>query len=291
MNFPFLNKFFRGPVLGLDIGQSGVKLVRLHSRPEKTEADCHYYPERILAGTNQDVEAFRRFLQSQHLLGMSVAVNIEDASLKIRRVDVPKMPADDLREAVPWLLRDVVEGPISDYVVRHSLIEESVAGDVRRLSLVAYAIRKKTVHDRVGFLTRCGLKPVFVEPASVSLLALFDRLHGWKQGECCALIDLGESKSIFTVMSEGRLFFSRPLPGISLSLLRSQVEKELSLTPAEAELLLKNVEREGEKLDPILSSFYSRLAVETQRSVDGFSLVFKKERNESQGDIVSRIFL
>ncbi len=251
MNLSFLNRFKKKEIIGIDLGQSGVKLVHF-LRQKDEELKKWYYPTPVFPNRDKELPAFRNFLKSQGLTGASVVCNIEDISLKIRRVDLPKMPESDLTEAVRWQLRDVLEGSLTDYVVRYSHLDEYQVGENTKYSLVAYAVKKEVVQTLMDFLKKASLKVIGIEPAAVSLLAAFNVLHDWKEGEVYALIDFGESKSLFIVMENGKLYFSRPLAGISAQKFR------MTGMPA--------------------SDFYTQVAVEVQKSMDAFTLMFKKER-------------
>ena len=291
---PFLTRLRGQDVIGMDLGGSGIKLVRIHrqkdGKVESTTGWC--YPGAL---EEVDVPAFREYLRTQKLAGSIVACNIEDSSLKIRRVELPKMPDFDLREAVRWQLRDVVDGPIADYIIRYSLIEEISVGETRKLSLLVYAIRKSKVQKVTDLLKRLTLKPVVVEPTSVSLLALFDHLKGWKTGETYGVIDLGETKSVFSAVSEGRLLFSRPLSGISGRQFREMIEKELGLPTEDAEEIKRALMGQGfsegraaqlaaqwkEKACALLPFLHTKIAIEVQKSVDAFTLMFRREKMDS----------
>lgn len=279
----------------MDLGGSGVRFLRLGQGEEGVSQ--WYYPGAIV-DQEGEISSFRGFLRANRLAGALVASNIEDTSLRIRRVDLPKMPDYDLKEAVRWQLRDVVEGPVSDYIVRYSVVEEYSVGDVKKLALVAYAIRKSAISRRSEFLRSLSLEPVVIEPTSVSLLAAFDRVQGWQEGEYYGLIDLGETKSVFTVMGEGRLYFSRPLAGVSGQDLKGLLESDLALSPPDSESLKRHLMEGGEtgggadsrltamreKVDALLPTLYKQVSLEAQRSIDAFTLMFKKER-------VHRLFL
>lgn len=257
----FFQNLRRREILGMDVGSSGVKFVRLHRQgrghPSSLTVSHWFYPGPVLEGGEETISGLRDFLRIHHLGGASVACNLEEASLRIRRVELPCMPEEDLKEAVRWQMRDVVEGPVSDHVVRYSLIEEMVGGDPKRLSLLAYAIRKESVRCLLNFLKKLGLRPILVEPTSVSLLAIFDRVREWKEGEFYGLLDLGESKSLFVILGNGRLYFSRPLVGISGKEFVTQTR--------------------GLKEEEALPLYFNQMAVEIQKSIDAFSLMFRKE--------------
>lgn len=287
MNLPFFDKLGKREIVGLDMGHSETRFVRIR---EGQAVSKWNYPGSLL----EEAVNFREFLKANRLQGISVAANIEDPSLKIRKVDLPKMPESDLGEAVRWEMRDIVDGPIEEFVVRRSLIEEYRSGDSVRLSMVAYAINKKAVRGLASFLRGFGLNPVVVEPQAVSLAAAVERIHGFQPSEYYGLIDIGETRSTFIAAGEGRLLFSRPLPGVSGRELTTFIRKELEMGHRKAEDIKGMlVGAPGvpevsapmrEKAEAILPGFHTRVAIEGQRSVDAFALMFRREK-------VNKLFL
>lgn len=282
-------QFRKQPILGMDLGVSGVKIVRQEGGPDTSRTlSCWFYPGPVLEHEEQERTPFLDFLTANHLTEARVVCNIEDLSLKIRRIDLPKMPDADLREAIRWQLRAVVEGDVAAYVVRYSVLEEYSAGETKKLALLVYAIKKDAIQRRLDFLRRLSLNPAAVEPTSVSLLAAFDSIKGWEPGEYYGLIDFGESKSVFTAMGEGKLFFSRPLAGVSGREVSALLSRELALPAEETERLkrhlLNGTPLEGknealrERAEGLLASLLTQICVETQRSLDAFFLMFRKEK-------------
>ncbi len=277
-------------LMGMDIGAAGTKFVLArHARGERvTTISQWYYPGTLMDADEKEIKKLREFLQAHKLSGYSVACNIEDASLKIRKVDLPKMPESDLIEAVRWQLRDVVEGPVSEYSVRYSSLEEYTNADSKRLSLIAYAIKKKSIRRLLDLLKKLVLNPVVVEPTSVSLLATFDALHEWNPGEFCGLLNLGQEQSFFTVMGDQKLYFSRPLVGVSNLKLKEMFERELGLKHEVANTLKEALMRKTpldrnlagikERAEALLPNFYTPIAIEVQRSIDAFCIMFRSEK-------------
>lgn len=240
---PFIEKLRRREVIGMDIGGNDVKLARFQRNKDRSVSSVSlwHYPHPLSDSDESCVAPFRDFLHAHRLLHTSVACNIEDPSLRIRRVDLPKMPASDMPEAVRWQMRDVVEGSIPENTICYSELEEYLHGDVKRLSVVAYAVKKNVVLKRMVFLKKLGLNPVALEPTSVSLLAAFHILQEWREGEYYGLIHLSGNRPFFVVVSNHKLFFSRPLADVS-------------------------------------GGASTTLSIEAQRSVDAFSLLFRKEK-------------
>lgn len=289
----FLRRARPQAVLGMDLGMAGVKLVGLKRNHQVLAVSSHFfYPERVVESDPLCVARFREFLQSHNLSGMAVACNVDDPSLKVRRLDLPKMPDYDLKEAVKWEMRDTAEGAIDQYAVRYSSLDQYQVGETERLALMVYAVRKEVVGALTTLMKKLLLKPILIEPTPVALLASLDRLLSWEKGVVYVVLDLGEGRSDFFAVSEGKLFFSRPLLDVSGNSFTKMIAGEFSLDPAEAHSLKeslfhseqRNAVIEDERLQTVLPAFYSRVAVETQRSLDAFSITYHREK-------VERIFL
>ncbi len=240
-------------VVGMDLGHTSVKMVKIKRKSGGLdEAQQWLFEGQVTPKNPEKVAAFKKFLKKHNLEHASVVCNIEDPSLKIRRVDLPKMPPSDVPDAIRWQMRDVVDGPVNEFVIRYTIIEDYQAGDTKKTAYVAYAVRKSIIQAQVDFLKRLGLDVVAVEPTSVSLVAAFDRLQDWEEDQFYAIVEIGEVKSFFIVLNGGKLFFSRPLMSVCGEAYRS----------------MEN-DRPG---------FYTQCAVEIQKSIDGFSLVFRRDK-------------
>jgi type IV pilus assembly protein PilM len=280
-------------MVGLDLGRGCTKLVYLQrdKEGEVSKVVRELFPESLLEMEGSAVDRFQVFLSERHLVGKPVACNLDDSSLKIRRLDLPQMPDFDLKEAVKWQLRDLIEDAIEKYSVRFSILDRYDLLGTKKNSVLAYAVHTDLVEKMQDLLKRLSLKPYAVTPASVALLSAYDRILQWKPDVVYGILDFGEASSRFLAISNRRLLFSRPIPDISLSSLFRMISEEMALPPQELQALkgqwIKS--REGESVEerflPVLSAFFSRISIEIQRSLDAFTLVMHEKEK------VDRFFL
>lgn len=283
----------RKPVLGLDFGRTGVKALLLERIKDRKEplVRFSFYPDPVDADDAVSIQTFRAFLKRERLDRLEVACNIDDPSLKIRSVDLPKMPASDIREALKWQLRDIIEDSVDHYAIRHTLLQEYKAPTGGRLVLIVYAIHREAVEKRTRLLSQLSLKPRLIEPTPVALLSCMDRILPWENEVVYGLLELGEGHSSFVAVADRKLLFSRPLLEVSGEELSRMILRELRLSESESRDLKKgllktsSLETVDERLKSILPLFYSKIAIEVQRSLDGFSLLFQ------QGGKIGTIFL
>ena len=66
-----------------------------------------------------NMDKLKKFIGNSGMGSGSVRINIEDPSLKIRRIDLPDMKESETKEAVKWSMKDVVGGDVDDYLFRY----------------------------------------------------------------------------------------------------------------------------------------------------------------------------
>ncbi len=233
-------------VMGIDIGSRFTKLVKIgvnKNQPQLEICDC------VPVGSlDADFERLiHDHLKKRHVLSALAASTIDDPSMKIRKVEAPKMPDADLVEAVKWNLRDIVEDDIDKYYVTWSLIREFVDAEARKVEVVAYAIKKDAVVAHQRLIERVGLNPCFIEPASVSLAATLENCLGVTE-DYVAGVNVGYHQTLFYIIGKGVFVFSRPMLGIHL---------------------------QAQEKEP--STFFQKLAIEVQKSIDTFKVNCRME--------------
>jgi len=264
--------------VGIDIGNEVVKIVCL----DKTEGK--YKLDAIGSFTYQgDMEKLKSFFDKANIEDKDIRVNIEDSSLKIRRLDIPPMEDKEMQESVKWGLKDVVEGDVEDYFYKYIKIDESDLKIDKKIPLIVFAVKKNAVNDRISVVEGLGLKnPKIIEPNAGALNVLYDYTRQGEQEENMAIVDLGSSFSLFVVMGKNSILFSRPLSGCSDSYLVDHIARDLGVSIKEAadvktKFIFNPDTIDSDTLTKVKNTvlhFQSRLALEIQRSIDGYSLVF-----------------
>ena len=229
--------------VGIDIGSKLTKIIQLTKGPgSKEQIGFMGYLEANPEEKNYE-NHLATYLEQHGLKGKQAISSLEDPSLKIRKIELPKMPESDLKEAIKFKMRDVIDGTISDYIIRYSILEAPQVG-AKIINYVGYAIKKESVKNLSKLLEKCNLPPSFIEPAIISLSAAVENIYP-SENEWVGFADLGVKKSFFGINGKNRFHFSRPLHGISLSHI---------LSPEE---------------------YHQKLAVEIQNTLDTFSVTFK----------------
>lgn len=234
-------------VLGMDIGTKATKVVQFsYNKSGQAQLERYGMIEAGLAD-EQFEGALKSWLTEQKIANALVASSIDDPSLKIRKIELPKMPEADLIEAIKWNLREIVEGDIDNFSINYSKIQEYEENDTIKIELLGYAINRQAVQEFQNKILKLGVQPFFIEPAAVTLASALDRCHG-SEDNYTAGVNIGFSSSLFYVVGKKTFTFSRPLAGIHL----------------------KDLEKDKE-------GFNQKLAIEIQKSIDTFKVNFRME--------------
>lgn len=237
--------FKKKSTLGIDVGSFSTKLVKLtHKEGAQSKLDFFGLVEAKPSDENYSSE-LKKFLSKHKLQGLSTAATLDDESMKIRKLELPKMPDSDLKEAVKWKMRDVVDGDIEEFIVRWSELPST--DNTKQLNLVGYAVKKAAVNQVKQLLSKAGAHIDHIEPSIVSLSAACELIYP-SDDYWVGCLDIGQTSSIMSIMGNGKFYFSRPLPGVYVN----------------------NQNLAGEE-------FLQRIAAEIQNTLDTFSVIFKVE--------------
>ncbi|MBI2345918.1 MAG: pilus assembly protein PilM [Deltaproteobacteria bacterium] len=284
---PLLERWQSPNSVGVDIGSSHCKIVQLvRGREGPRLVACGMVEAGMGADEEGAIRRMRVFLKEHGVRIGKAAVNIADPSLRIRRMDLPKMPDRDTKVAIRWNFREQVEVPLEKFVVGYTTIPEKGTED--RIPLMAYGVAAEAVARYQARGRRLGFRVSAVEPSATALLAAFDHSIGWTEGERVALLDLGFTETLFLVMGDGVLLFARSLAGVSGERLLRMAGREGSIPPDQSRAALQSVivgEAVPEGMEKVLEEFYTQMLVELQRSIDGFAALYRVETG------VQRLFL
>lgn len=283
---PLLDKFMKDKEsLGCDLGDSSIKFVSLEKGKSALSLKSLGILETdILTESNVALQRTKAYLKEHDLSGGRASVNIEDKTLKIRRMDLPPMPPTDMKIAIRWNFREHLDGPVEKYSITYSEVNSIKRAEGETRPVIAYGVANEAVDKILKILRHVGLRPFSVEPNATALLAAFDQNVGWDDKKYHAVIDIGTNVANFIIVGQGELLFSRPLKEVGCAALIKTMAKDLNVPPEKAAQLLKayqKQEKEGAaenmNIQPVVANFLGQAVVEIQRSIDAFCLMFNAE--------------
>jgi Tfp pilus assembly PilM family ATPase len=282
--------------IGIHIEGEMARIVKLVKKDEDT-LKLGAFEDVPFSLIDQSLEQQKNFLKAVNQVGsglQKVAVNIEDPSLRIRRMVFAKMPEADLLEAIRWNFREHIEVPIEEYVVGYTALRGTI--DDNKRAIIGYGVAKKAIDDYQERFKVLGLKPVSLEPISSSLLASFYTNGILNDDGYHVCIYFGETMASFVVMKHDELLFSRPLAGLCQDMLKKNMIRDIGVTkesldemfgswlkkardvevdeptPVEPDMSIQS------KFDGSMRHCFSNLVIEVQRSIDAFCIQYDVER-------------
>ena len=290
---------------GIDVGQCGLKAIRLELRDGKPVATAYDYIEhpKILSQPDADPdslirEALEKFLSRNPVGKDEVAVSIAGQSGLARFVKLPPVEEKKIPEIVKFEAKQQIPFPLDEVVWDYQKIAggEAVGGfametevglfamkrDVIARALAPFAAVKSEVHlVQMAPLALCnfatyevlkkgGPDPVEGEGAPLNEGEADDTPKGKKR--CAVVLDIGTDNSNLIITDGGKVIWQRPVPLGGNHFTRA-LTKELKLTFAKAEHLKRNAAKSPDlaqilrALRPVLTEFVG----EAQRSLGYFT--------------------
>lgn len=264
--------------IGVDLGAVQVKVAGFSKTADGLRLDFYGRENR------QNGDALREFFSAPSFREGAIRVNIEDPSLKIRRVEIPEVPKEEIPEMLKWGLSDVLGESLDETLIRYQPLPR-VEGK-REVPWLVFAVGRSGFDSHRAFLREMGLKKIeSITPNVSGLHAAWTSgpRSGGDLGErCVALIDMGGSFTHFSVVLRDQILFSRPLGGMAGESLTKQIARSLSVDDGEGEKWKlaagKDLDpQRREQYDSTVRNYSDRAAIEIQRSIDDFNAQFPGE--------------
>lgn len=138
-------------------------------------------------------------------------------------LDAPAVPADELKTAVRWMLKDMLDYHVDDATIDVLAVPYAGAGNARAASMFAVAARNSLIEARQKLFAaaRIPLSVIDVpEMAQRNIAALLEA-----PGRALAMLSFGAEGALLTVTYEGELFLARRLEVALAELLERDEER------------------------------------------------------------------
>lgn len=283
--------------LGLDIGKGSIKVVQLATTRKglvlKYAGLTELPPSDREGQQGQDREAplaLHDVFKESRLKRQKIAINFSGSSPIVRYLLLPKMPKDELGEAVRWEAKKLIPFPIEDAVLDYLNVGETQERDLKRIEILLVAAERTAVLNQLESFKRINLP---IAAMDINPLALFNALKlNYKSDldENLVFVDVGAGKMDINISKRGVLRFTRNvriggdditqaiMQGLGLE--REEAEqlkrqKGLSGAPAPEGPTGQAKDQDG-RLYEIIKAEADRMILETQRSMDYYRAQFRE---------------
>lgn len=203
--------------IGLDIGTSGVRAAELSygkngitlekfgqiAIPEGAVRDGEVLDPATVAS------ALKALWKGSGFTGRKVALGVANQRVVVRQVDLPWVPASELKQSLPLQVQDYLPMAVADSTIDFHVTEEITEGGTRLLRGLLVAASREMVMSNIRAVEAAGLRTTSVDLSSFAVLRAVGRPHSEVATE--ALIDIGARVSNLVIHSGGVPRFVRVL--------------------------------------------------------------------------------
>ena len=248
--------------IGVDLGTSAVKMAQLRITENVTEL--------LAAGSAMvNVSAARDFpsrleclgagisnvLKSNPFVGRQCILSMPSEFTAVQHVKIPKLPPQDIPQALQWELQGKLPFPPEEAVIRHVIAGEVFGDGESRQEVIVVAVDRQNIEECLKMAAHAGLEVVGVNIEAYAIVECFARLfrRASDEGRTILFVDIGAAttqvalahgnKPVFArnLMIGGEKFDQAVAQGLKISAeqaraLRIDARKVQGDTPAEAEL-------------------------------------------------------
>lgn len=256
---------------GIDIGNHSIKVVQIKwdgSKPVITKFGQVETPFGVIGSENEE---------HQKLLAEKINEAINDGDIKTRNAVValpeapifsvvrefPKLPDEDLREAVYWAAKKDLPIPMDEVEMDYIIVGERMKDDKPILDVLLVAAPKTLVRRYEKIIDLANLEPLALETESIAVT----RAISFNQNiDNAIVIDFGANNTDVAVIKNDKLVFSRSL-GTGSDALTKSIASDFGFEVTQAEEYkraygLDETQLEGkiaDSLKPVMDSIVSEI--------------------------------
>lgn len=192
-------------IVGVELSTDGIAFAHIqrHATQQPLLTHCEFIPTE--PGI-EPAELLRQALLKAGLQGAPVNLVMAANSYQLILGEAPKVPAEELAEALRWRIKDLLQFPIAEAVIDAFLLPED---SVRGTSRMAYAVaaQRKIIEQQVALAKTAGLKLQNIDIPELVLRNLAETCCDTQRG--IALVKLQQGGGSLHIIRAGNLYLSR----------------------------------------------------------------------------------
>jgi MSHA biogenesis protein MshI len=213
------------------VNKHGVYLTQINylgGRPQVVECSFH-------SGMNVTSSLLEKICKKNRFSDYPLTTLLSTGEYQLMLVDAPNVPADELKTAVRWRIKDMLNFHVDDASVDVLQIPQGKFGGGRQQSIYAVAAPNATIQKHIALFEKAKLNLNVIdipEMAQRNVAALFEH-----DEDALALLSFNDEGGLLTVTAGGELYLPRRID-ITLGQLRD----------ANEDLRQQNIEQVGLEL-------------------------------------------
>lgn len=238
--------------IGLDIGESTVKLVQLSSEGEKFKLSAVGIAESPIRSDSpesdkQAVDLIKKLLADTHARGKSVVMSLPESQVYTRVVEMPYLEEPELSSTIKWQAEQYIPVALSDVALKHQILalpDMKVPGS--KMTVLLVAAPTALVNRYASIVARAGLEAVAIE---TEIFAVARSLVATDNFPFVSLlVNFGVDSTTLAVLKKGDLALTQSVSTGGAAINRT-LSSDLGLNVAQAEEYKKTYGLLDDKLD------------------------------------------
>ncbi|MBI1820145.1 MAG: type IV pilus assembly protein PilM [Nitrospirae bacterium] len=279
---------FNRPLIGMDIGESSIKLSVISKKEEKFFLDyAHilpFMPNGRSDGNNENRENYP--LTPEMLISLKgvfenfqfkknpVVVNYTGKTPLIRYLKLPEMPQNEVEEAIKWEAQKLMTEPLETKVIDYAVLQKNEESGKVVLHLILVAVDKSDISEELNNIGRAGIYPRLMDVNPLALLKVVELNHSPEKDHDLIFMDIGSAKMEINICREGVLRFTRQIKHGGNDISRAMMAKE-TISFDEAENIKKKDGLNHSEFKSVIKEEMDRMVLEVQRSMDYYRTQFR----------------
>ncbi len=262
-------------LVGVDIGSSSVKvceikegrkgvrsLVRFgyHPLPPQSIVDGH------IMNSGAVVEGLEKLFHKARK--KDVAMRISGHSVIIKKITMPLMTLDELKEQISWEAEQHIPFDVADVELDYQVLRQRP--DEGQMDVLLVAAKKEEIQDLVNLAAEAKLKPRVIDLDAFTVQNCFEAAYGAPElGQTTVLLHVGASLTTINILADASTAFTRDIANGG-NAITEEIQRQLSISQEEAEAY-KCGSGGGivpQEVPRIIQEVVESLAGEIQRSLD-----------------------
>lgn len=204
---------FNNKVIGLDIGSDLIKVVEVANQANELTITSYgtavtpqgAVTEGQLTRIDLLAEEINFLFTENKFTANKVVAAISGEQVIIRTIEIPKMPLEELDEAVKWEAKEQLPLPVDEAMLDYEILKQKETGDYE---LVVVAVDEKIINSYLELFELLDLKPLVIGIEPTAMAKVLQHSH---PNQVIGLVDIGSQTTDVSIYRQGKLLFTRTI--------------------------------------------------------------------------------
>ena len=213
---------------GLDIGSHSIKLVQLSGSSQSpsfvTAGQFQTPPQALLSEADEDLQelanVIKNLIKEAKVTTNRVITSLPESQIFTRVVEMPQLSKQEMQSAIDYEAEQYVPLPMTEVTLTWQILSTKVNAEKKTvMEVLLVAAPKNLINKYLKILKMADLSPVSVETETTAIVrSLVQRIEG---SPTTLLVSLGASTTDLTVVTDGKISFTRSIATGGVALARA----------------------------------------------------------------------